>query len=152
MDYLPYKDVRSSLQISRVFAKEVPRHVETINVLRPCEMDVPAARRFSNAKKIKILCVIQFEFDEDDFVEHCFVNEEAMGRTIPFLLVFPRITHIFVGGWFFVESRTTEYTCNGCQLYDVGRSASTRDDLFFLNFMVSICDALGSKALPRAQL
>ena len=150
MDYLPYKDVRSNLQISRMFAKEVSKHVETISILRPCEMDIPAARRFANAKRIKILCVIQFETDEDNFIEHTFVNEAAMGRTVPFLLVFPKITHIFVGGWFSSESHSSEY--NGCKLYDVGTSATTRDDTFFLNFMASICDALLSRALSRAQL
>ena len=95
VDYLRYSEVRQTLMVSKTVGSEVPKHVQTMNVLSATEMNVRTARRFPNCAEVNILCfIVQDEEDPDYSV----LVEDAVHRVVPFLTFFPKLKDVFVGG------------------------------------------------------
>ena len=63
LDYMPYSEVRSALLVGKEIANEAVKYVKTLNVLKDCELDVPAARRFPMVEELNILCLLKKELD-----------------------------------------------------------------------------------------
>ena len=58
MDYLRYGEVRKAILVSRNF-RDATKYVQTLNLCRTVEMNIPSAKRFTNATEINILCFLK---------------------------------------------------------------------------------------------
>ena len=63
LDFMPYSEVRTALLIGKHIAVEAVKYVTTVNVTKSSEMYIPAARRFPNVEKLKILCLLEGGLD-----------------------------------------------------------------------------------------
>ena len=95
LDFLPYGNVRSCLLISKMIANEASKHVSTLNIMRPREMDIPASRRFVNVENLNILCLVS----QAARARH-WLNLEAAQCAPLFLLEFRKLKNAFVGGYY----------------------------------------------------
>lgn len=127
LDYMPYQAVRSALLICKAIANEAVKCVHTLNIMRDCELDIPAARRFQNVKNVNILSLVMSE--------RMVVSSIAARATVPFIQNFPRLSSIFVGG-------VTRH--GGKVLYPGGRRV-----LIFRSLMSSFIGAYKTRALSQ---
>ena len=88
LEFLPYGDVRKAMLLSRTIAFDAPPHVFFLSIYKASEMNVRAIRRFCNVKETQIHCVIR------DGV----LNPNAVGRVVPFISAFPKLTYCGIGG------------------------------------------------------
>jgi len=104
-DYLPYGSVRSLLSTCHAFSRDVPCHIQTLNVFRHSELRVPLARRFApNASTVNLFCVVETESTPHPAIptvrsvhsQH--LSPEAVICSVPFFQSFPRLKTAFVGG------------------------------------------------------
>ena len=106
---MPYQEVRSALLICKSIANEAVKYVHTLNIMRDCELDVPSARRFSNVEQIHILCLLRLE---EKHKRSLTISPIATKSTVPFLVAFPKLSSIFVGG--VIGGEMTIYTPYNC--------------------------------------
>lgn len=103
LGYLPYRDVRSSLGVSRIFLREVPNEIEALNIFSPAEMDVPTARKFENVVEVNIFCLCCPLTKEDHidptngFPGVLKVCPVAVSKIVPFLQSFPKLQRVTIG-------------------------------------------------------
>jgi len=99
LDFMPYGEVRSALLVGRHIALEAVKYVKVLNILKPSEMHLPAARRFTNIEEVRIFCLLQGlgEFDDDGDETYMLSLETAYSAT-PFLTGFPKLKEAFIGG------------------------------------------------------
>ena len=98
LDFMPYQEVRSALLISKHVAVEAAKYAQTFNIMKGCEMYIPAARRFLNVTEVNILCFLEGTgtfFVRD---ENCKVSLDVASRIMPFLASLAKIRRGFVGG------------------------------------------------------
>jgi len=151
MDYLRYGEVRTALLVGKTIAHHAVKHVQTLNICNPYELNVKASRRFGNVREVNILCLIAFE--HAFMYEHSLVRDAAT-RSVPFLLSFPKLDTTFLGGIqiLFADSDQLdrlEYDSK-CQ-YSPTRCVAPDDHAdIFRGLMMSLCGAFGSMALPQS--
>jgi len=106
LDFMPYTEVRSALMVAKLIAVEAVKYVQTLNIMRGCEMYIPAARRFGNVEEVNILCLLKLageedeDEDDDDDEElpaYSSISLEVSNRTVPFLVSFAKLTRGFIG-------------------------------------------------------
>ena len=98
LDYMPYQEVRSALLICKAIANEAVRYVHTLNIMRDCELDIPAARRFQNVEEVNVFCLLRVNESSQNWRERMIISPITARATVPFLQTFPRLSSIFVGG------------------------------------------------------
>ena len=104
-DFMPYGEVRSALLAGKFVAMEAVKHVRTVNIMVPSQMNVPAIRRFPNVEEVNILCLLSphdVDDDEDmdrDIVIHAHsISSEVASRIPSFLAHVSKLRRTFVGG------------------------------------------------------
>ena len=100
LDFMPYTEVRSALLVAKIIAVEAVQYVQTLNVMRGCELYVPAARRFGNVEEVNILCLLELtgEVDDDDGSDLFSMSLDVSNRAVPFLGSFAKLTRGLIGG------------------------------------------------------
>ena len=99
LDYLPYEEVRSALLVGKLFANEVVKYVQTLNIFNGSELYVPAARRFPNVTEANILCLLTSMRDGESSDAMYDLNVKSMWKVVPFLSSLSKVERIFMGGW-----------------------------------------------------
>jgi len=98
LDFMPYSEVRSALLVGKHIAVEAAKYVQALNIMRGCELYIPAARRFGNVEEVNILCFLELTREEDDNGWGAFsVSLDVSNRTVPFLGSFAKLTRGFLG-------------------------------------------------------
>jgi len=99
LDFVPYAEVRSALLVAKLIAVEAVQYVQALNIMRGCEMYIPAARRFANVEEVNILCLLERTGEEDEDGDDMFsVSLDVSNRTVPFLGCFAKLARAFIGG------------------------------------------------------
>ena len=101
LDFMPYGEVRSALLICKTVANDAVDHVQTINVMKSTQLNVPAARRFLNVRELNILCLLK-SADSSTNMLSCELCPDTVGRAVFFAASFPKVERILVGGYNFV--------------------------------------------------
>ena len=117
LDFMPYGEVRSALLVGKHIAVEAVKYVKSINVLKPKEMHVPAARRFPNIEEVRILCLMQDSEEVDEVLGEMYtLSLETAYATAPFLASFPKLKEAFIGGRLKLGNETfdEEYDSDHC--------------------------------------
>jgi len=99
---------------------EAVQYVHVLNIMKGCEMYIPAARRFTNVEEVNILCLFELMEEEDDEDEDVYssISLEVSNGTVPFLGSFAKLTRGFIGGLY----------SNGDRLIHDGNYASDIED------------------------
>ena len=146
MDYMPYREVRSALLIAKMIANEATRYVQTLNIMKSSQLDIPAARRFSsNVQNINILCLLRQT--EDNY--HDTISEDAARRISPFFSIFPVLKRAFVGGA--LERPTGAGALPGQKVVyfaDMCRGPTNHYEIFRA-LISSLLGAFKSRSLPK---
>lgn len=99
LDYMPYQEVRSALLICKAIANEAVRYVHTLNIMRDCELDIPAARRrFPNVEHVNVLSLVKENEASRTWIDRMIFSSITARATVPFIQAFPRLSSMFVGG------------------------------------------------------
>mmetsp|Transcript_24078 Transcript_24078/g.69211 ORF Transcript_24078/g.69211 Transcript_24078/m.69211 type:complete len:400 (-) Transcript_24078:113-1312(-) len=157
LGFLPYRDLRSSLRVSRIFRKEVIGEIEVLNIFSPSEMDVPTARRFENVIEVNILCLCRPTSDGEDTdltdgIEGASqVCPIAVSNIVPFLQSFPRLRRVKIG--YYIKGQRhgsvepfKVFTCFGTDPETNGNSEN-----LFQELIRSLCGALETRSLQSLQ-
>lgn len=144
LDFLTYHELRLALLVCKMVGALAVDHVSQLTLLRSCELEARCARRFKNVKTVKIYCLvnnIQPAQLYDDCT--CTLDVEATSRAVTFLAVFPNLAFVRFCGYHAPTRRLYPYRPENC--------TSPRDHRDVLRgFMISICGAFRSGALPRS--
>jgi len=97
LDFMPYTEVRSVLLVGKHIAVEAVKHVKTLNVMRGCELYIPAARRFGNVEEVNIFCLLK-ERESNDGNAPFSISQDVTGRAVPFFGGFSKLARGFIGG------------------------------------------------------
>ena len=96
-DYMPYEEVRSALLICKMFANEAAKYIRALNIMKPCQLIGPPARRFSNIEEVNCLCLVRGS--EAEMMErNLTLCVDTSTRLVPFLTIFPKLKRVFAGG------------------------------------------------------
>lgn len=142
LDFMRYDDVRSSLLVGKTIADHAAKHVQTLNITKVVQMDSPAARnRFQNIEQVNIQCLFQFINNDP---ERQNLLPDAASRIVPFLMSFPKLKKVFIGGpwgsrYGFYQSY---YSINMCE------EPANHKALFF-GLVDAFCGAFKSRSLPN---
>jgi len=141
LDFMPYAEVRSALLVGKCIAVEAVRHVQTLNMMRGCELHIPAARRFANVEEVKILCLLELTGEVDSYARDLFsVSLDVSNRTMPFFGSFAKLTCGFVGG----------LDRNGCrQRYNRAFVRGHHSDFVLKHLLTAYVGAIKSGFLSR---
>ena len=144
LDFLTYREVRSALLVCKMVGVLAVNHVSQLTLLRSCELEARCARRFRNVRAVKIYCLInniQPARLYDDCT--CTLDVEATSRVVTFLAIFPKLAFVRLCGYHVPTRRLYPYRPENCN--------SPRDHRDVLRgFMVSVCGAFRSGALPQS--
>ena len=99
LDYMPYQDARSALLIGKLIANEAVKYVHTLNIMRSCEMNVRAARRFSGTTELHVLCLLEPTGDEDNVI----LSTDTAMCLLPLASAFPKLKNLFAGCFMYSE-------------------------------------------------
>ena len=132
LNFLPYGDIRKAMLLSRTIAFDAPPHVFFLSIYKASEMNVRAIRRFCNVKETQIHCVIR------DGI----LNPNAVGRVVPFISAFPKLTYCGIGGPHMARKIKNHYNVNRC--------TSTYHKESFRSMLEALCGAFEADALPRS--
>ena len=138
-DFLPYSDVRSGRFVCKLLCREVPRHVETLSILKCAEMDVPNARLYPNVRNLNVLCLVNLLYPDRNLSLRLAYNAEAFQKVVNFLQAFYRLEKVFLGG----RGKVGKFTF----LSDYGMPKDNKPVIW--NFFDSLCNAFQMRALPR---
>lgn len=99
LDFMPYTEVRTVLLIGKHVAVEAVKCVHTLNIMRGCEMHIPATRRFANVERVNILCLLEGtgEFDSDGD-ELYTISMDVVCRASLFILSFTKLNRVLFAG------------------------------------------------------
>ena len=81
----------------------VAPNVQTLNIMKPNEMDIIAARRFPNVEKVNILCLFDCEDNGPDapMATTLTLKPNVVSRIVPFLISVPKLKQVSIGGFIF---------------------------------------------------
>ena len=107
-DFMPYGEVRSALLAGRFVAKEVARHVQTLNITAGVQMNVrgQASLRFPNVEDVNVVCLLMATRG------HKSISSDVATRIPYFLVTFPKLCVVFVG--MTGKYRPITYDSNSC--------------------------------------
>ena len=146
LDFMPYEEVRSALLICKSLANDAVHHVQTINIMKSTQMNVPAARRFPSVRELNILSLVKSADSSTNIwaIELC---PDTVGRAAFFAASFPRVEHILVGGYNFGPNVWTgvPHVCYNPQ-YCI--APQNHEDMFDL-LVKGFCGALKAGLLPH---
>jgi len=146
LDFLLYSDLRSVLPVCRSMALEASGHVNVLNITRPRQLNVAAARRFPNVTKMGMYCLVRCFLDSAADMRHV-LEADAIGGIIPFLMCFPKLRYVFVGGLQLNRTRN-EYVWFGyCSSSCYGPSDHAA---LYRGLVYSFCGAFQHRALSSA--
>ena len=159
LGYLPYRDVRSNLRVSRSFRREVPNEIEALNIFSPAEMDVPTARKFENVVEVNIFCLCcPLTNDDridptDGFPGVLKVCPEAVSKIVPFLQSFPKLQRVKVGyfrtnGWMINGLPPSRPYFSGFDPTHYCNTNANVDKALFIELLRSLCGAFEARSLP----
>ena len=140
LDYMPYQEVRSALLICKAIANEAVRYVLTLNKVRDCELDIPAARRFQNIEHVNVCCLLKVNEASQNWRERMIISSITARATVPFLQSFPWLSSIFVGG---VTSQGEK------ALYSPYQCSGEKHVLIFRSLLSSFIGAYKTRALSQ---
>ena len=139
LDFMEYGDVRHILCTGKYVAVDAAKYVKTINITRECQlftgpMTKSITGRFAKVEHVNCLCLVRIDADGDQIL-----SIEATTRLVPFLMTFPKLSSVFVGG-----------TGPGGRFeYDAERCVSPHHhEESFQVLTEHFRDAIGSGALP----
>ena len=144
LNFMLFSDVRSCVLAGKAMAVHAAKHVEVLTIDTADGMYLPAIRRFSNAKSVKIICLL-----EDGQEDYSFrLNPAVAAAVTPVLASFPKIRTAFIGG--FISSENSgflvfrDYT-------PLTSSCDGPDDheMVFRSLLISLAGAYKSGAIPR---
>ena len=92
MLYLPYSDILNCTLVNRMVLHEAAPKVTSLRICSARQMRAEPARRFSGARRIKIDCLFQDNYDQMVF------SREAVGMAVPFLGCLPALQEASLGG------------------------------------------------------
>ena len=139
LDYMPYQEVRSALLICKAIANEAVKYVHTLNIMRDCELDIPAARRFANVEEVNVLCLIKVNEAAQNWRKRRIISSIASRATVPFIQTFPRLSSMFVGG--LVGGNKELYWPHNC--------SGVKHILLFRSLLSSFIGAYKTRALSQ---
>ena len=165
LDFLPYGEVRSALLVGKHIAVEAAKYVRTISLLKPQEMNVPAARRFCGIKKVNVFCLLDgavgVPFLHDGKITRYMTqlptaSMDAATMAVPFLCSLKKLEWVYFGG---LMQLLQHWTVDDQLLVTVSRriwyssQALPREgpdnhQIVFKALMTSILGALSTGALP----
>jgi len=142
LDFMPYAEVRSALLVGKCIAVEAARYVQTLNVMRGCELYIPAARRFANVQEVKVLCFMELTGEVSVvWGEEFSLSQDVSNRIMPFLGTFTKLARAFIGGL------DSDRDLRRCNLYIVERGHHNDDVLKHL--LTAYVGAIKSGFLSR---
>jgi len=116
LDFMPYGEVRSALLVGKCIAVEAVQYVQAVNMMRGCELDVPAARRFANVEEVNILCFVSgFDFPRSHNFFFTDGYKDTFSRLVPLLAAFSKLKRIDFAGYF-NPRRQPEWTKTICHV------------------------------------
>ena len=83
--------------VSKIFAQEIPEHIQHLHVHHSSELDVPSARRYSAVRSVNIFCFISGVGIDPDPIFHL-IHPDIISRAVYFIQAFPRLERTFIGG------------------------------------------------------
>lgn len=95
LDFLPFREVKSTRLVSKRFAHEIPQHVQHLHVFHKSELDVPSARRYSAVRSVNVLCFISGVGIDPTF--HL-IHPDVFIKAVFFIQAFPSLERTFIGG------------------------------------------------------
>ena len=99
LNFMLYSDVRKCMLVGKIMPNEVAKHVEALTIDTEAGMDVPAARRFPNVKKVNIACLLKCKvLDKHGYAGRYNLSPLVAPKVVPFLSMFPRLEKCFIGG------------------------------------------------------
>ena len=99
LNFMLYSDVRKCMLVGKIMPNEVAKHVEALTIDTEAGMDVPAARRFPNVKKVNIACLLKCKvLDKHGYAGRYNLSPLVAPKVVPFLSIFPRLEKCFIGG------------------------------------------------------
>lgn len=101
LDFMPYAQVRSALRICKTVANDAVDHVQTINIMKSTQLNVPAARRFPSVRELNILCLLKSVDGSNNMMLGCELCPDTVGRAVFFAASFPKVERVVVGGYNF---------------------------------------------------
>lgn len=140
LDHMPYQEVRSALLICKAISNEAVKYVHTLNIMRDCELDIPAARRFPNVEHVSVLCLVRGNEASQDLSERINFSCITAKATVPFLQIFPRLSSMLVGG---IISHF------GKQLYSPSSCVGKTHYLHFRSLVSSFIGAYKTRAISQ---
>jgi hypothetical protein len=150
LDFLPYGEVRSALVVGKHIAVEAVKYVETISVLKPQEMNVPATQRFPNIEEVRILCLLHGTGEFDDDNEIYTLSLETTYSTAPFLAAFPKLKRAVLGGLLkYRDGDEDGQIITDVAQYDEECSGPTDHEEMFRGLVVSLGSAFRMGLLSR---
>lgn len=141
LNYLPYKDVRTSLLVCKTIANDAVNYVQTLNIFRGSELCIRASqKRFApNATSVNIYCFLDTSSSTRDTLA-----QECMWQIVPFLSSFPKLKNVYLGGYDQQRGFSIDYYCYSAAFGGVDEEEA----LLYLNFVDSLLGAFQAGALP----
>ena len=143
LDYLLYGEVRQAILVNKAMANEASKYVQDIYITEPCQLDVVAARRFSNVDYVQIKCLVRWPDKET-----CELVEETTKRAVPFLTAFMNLKEFYLGGNDKPDPdsrRTHGYSPQHCK-HPITHKELMKD------MMKSLCNAFRTRTLSQKVL
>ena len=97
LNYLPFQDVRQCLLAGKVMAVDAAHEVETLNITKASEMVGPVVRRFPNVSELNFLSILSRRCNYRDGLD-LVLNANAIKRVVPFMVQFPKLRGVVLGG------------------------------------------------------
>ena len=162
LGYLPYRDVRTSLRVSRSFRREVPNEIEALNIFSPAEMDVPTARKFENVVEVNIFCLCRPLTNDDridptdGFPGVLKICPEAVSEIVPFLQSFPKLQRVKIGYFrindIMIAGIPSSRRCfSGFEPTHYSNTNANIDNALFNELLRSLCGAFEARSLPTLE-
>ena len=116
-------------------------HVNTLSITRNCEMNVRAARRFSNVRRLFVLCLLEPTTEDGDYVV---LSTDAAMCLVPFVSTFPKLEYLFAG----CRTYDEEYECEDLTTYDDFCIGPDNHIELMQGLITSFCGAFKTGSLP----
>ena len=134
LDFLPYRDVRTALLLCKAVYFEGTKYVTKLHIYRAAELNVGVARRFINVDFIQIGCVV---------TEDGALNPKAVGRVVPFMIIFPKLRKCRIGGFDERCAKSRKYKSHTC-------TEPNDHSAHYRSMLESLCSAFESNALSKS--
>lgn len=95
LDFLSFREIRSTRFVSKRFAQEIPPHIQHLHIFHRSEMDVPSAQRYSAVRSVNVFCFISGVGVDPTF--HL-IHPDVFFKAVFFIQAFPSLETTFIGG------------------------------------------------------